>query len=102
MFVRVLRKTSKKSRPYPVRKYIPEENYRKFELLLLTHPEWITQDVYQNESLPTDLKVFDLNNDGRISIQEIEELTHRLFDGNAPGINQEIIQKAITYVFQHQ
>ena len=102
VFVRVLRKTSKKSRPYPVRKYIPEENYRKFELLLLAHPEWITQDVYQNESLPTDLKVFDLNNDGRISIQEIEELTHRLFDGNAPGINQEIIQKAITYVFQHQ
>lgn len=102
MFVRVLRKTSKKSRPYPVRKFIPEENYRKFDLLLESHPEWVSQEIYQNEALPSDLTAFDINKDGRISLLEIETLTHRLFDGNAPGITQETIQKAITYVFQHQ
>lgn len=102
MFVRVLRKTSKKSRPYPVRKYIPEENYRKFDLLLESHPDWITQDIYQKESIPIDLIVFDINKDGRISLVEIETLTHQFFDGKTQGITQDIIQKAVTYVFQHQ
>lgn len=102
MFVRLLRKTSKKSRPYPVRKFIPEENYRKFDLILESHPEWVKQDIYQNEALPAELTIFDINKDGRISLLEIETLTHQLFDGNAAGLSLETIQKAITYVFQHQ
>jgi opacity protein-like surface antigen len=102
LFVRVLRKTSKNSRPYPVRKYIPEANYRAFDKLLELHPEWNLQNVYQKESIPEDLMIFDMNKDGRITLQEIETLTHRLFDGSEKGLTQEKIQKAITYVFQHQ
>lgn len=102
MFVRVLRRTSKKSRPYPVRKYIPEENYRKFEKILVDHPEWIIPEIYATEKMPVDLIVFDLNKDGRIALSEIETMTQKLFDGNAPSMSPEIIQKAITYVFQHQ
>jgi hypothetical protein len=52
--------------------------------------------------MPEDLVVFDLNKDGRIALSEIETMTHKLFDGNAPRMSPEIIQKAITYVFQHQ
>jgi Ca2+-binding EF-hand superfamily protein len=102
MFVKVLRRTSKKSRPYPVRKYIPEENFRKFEKILEIHPEWIVPEIYTTEKMPEDLVVFDLNKDGRIALSEIETMTHKLFDGNAPRMSPEIIQKAITYVFQHQ
>jgi opacity protein-like surface antigen len=102
MFVKVLRRTSKKSRPYPVRKYIPEENFRKFEKILEIHPEWIVPEIYTTEKMPEDLVVFDLNKDGRIALSEIETMTNKLFDGNAPGMSPEIIQKAITYVFQHQ
>ncbi len=102
MFVKVLRRTSKKSRPYPIRKHIPEENFRKFEKILESHPEWILPEIYTAEKMPDDLLVFDLNKDGRIALSEIETMTQKLFDGNAPGMSPEIIQKAITYVFQHQ
>ncbi len=102
MFVRVLRKTSKKSRPYPVRKFIPEENYRKYDLLLEVHPDWIPKEIYHKEAIPNDIVVFDINKDGRISLVEIETLTHQFFDGKTQGVTEAIIQKAITYVFQHQ
>ena len=90
------------SRPYPVRKFIPEENYRKYDLLLEAHPDWITKEIYQKEAIPNDIVVFDINKDGRISLVEIETLTHQFFDGKVQGVTEAIIQKAITYVFQHQ
>ena len=103
LFGSVLRKVHKKSRPYPIRKYIPLENYKRYEDLLLMHPEWEPPVIRAKADLPQELKVFDINNDRKITIAELELYIDDVFDQpNNAKEKLEIYQKAKKYVLEKQ
>lgn len=99
--VRVLRKIHKPSRPYPVRKFIPESNYRKYLELLEENPHWRIQERLEPRQLPAELKAIDTNRDLVLSLAELEDAAHKLFDGKMPELNPEILRQAIRYAFEN-
>lgn len=99
--VKVLRKIHKPSRPYPVRKHIPESNYRKYLELLEEHPEWRQTEILTPRELPAELRAIDTNHDLVLSLRELEEAAHKLFDGSLPELNPEILRQAIRYAFEN-
>ncbi len=103
LFGSVLRKVHKKSRPYPIRKYIPLENYKRYEALLLLHPEWEPPVVRAKSDFPTELRVFDVNNDQKISVAELERYIDDVFNHpNNAKEKLEMYQKAKKYVLEKQ
>lgn len=101
-FVSALRKFSKNSRPYPVKKFIPVQNYERFARLLDEHPEW---RIYHGESsrrLPTEFQPIDLNNDNILSVKELEIAVNKIFDQTPGSLNPEQLNKAIKYAFEIQ
>lgn len=99
--VKVLRRIHKPSRPYPVRKHIPESNYRKYLELLEEHPEWRQSEILTPRELPAELRAIDTNRDLILSLRELEEAAHKLFDGTLPELNPEILRQAIRYAFEN-
>lgn len=103
LFGTVFRKVHKKSRPYPIRKYIPLENYKRYEDLLLMHPEWEPPVIRAKAELPQELKVFDVNNDRKISVAELEAYIDDVFNHpNNAKEKLETYQKAKKYVLEKQ
>ncbi|MFM2285752.1 MAG: hypothetical protein RLZZ543_1249 [Bacteroidota bacterium] len=100
-FVQVLRKVNRNSRPYPVRKYIPETSYQRWNMLLEEHPEWRTTLRSANQQLPAELIPIDSNHDMFISISELEQAANDLFDGRN-NMTKDKLQKAIEYAFRNQ
>jgi hypothetical protein len=100
-FVQVLRKINRNSRPFPVRKYIPKENYQRWMVLLEEHPEWRTRAEISGDKFPSELKIIDSNNDNYISLKELQQATNKLFDGDK-SINEELLNKAMNYAFNEQ
>ena len=100
-FVQVLRKINRNSRPYPIRKYIPKENYIRWIALLEEHPEWRTRAEISGDKFPSELKIIDSNNDHYISLKELQQATNKLFDGDK-SINEELLNKAMNYAFNEQ
>jgi hypothetical protein len=100
-FVQVLRKINRNSRPFPVRKYIPKENYQRWMALLEEHPEWRTRSEISGDKFPIELKIIDSNNDNYISLKELQKATNKLFDGDK-SINEELLNKAMNYAFNEQ
>jgi hypothetical protein len=101
-FVSALRKYNRNSRPFPVKKFIPEENYVKFANMLELHPEWKTVSRVSPRILPAELRLFDLNRDELISMEELQQAAHRLLDGKDKALNSDLLIKAINYAFQDQ
>ena len=103
LFGSVLRKVHKKSRPYPIRKYIPLENYKRYEDLLLLHPEWEPPVIRGKTDLPQEFKVFDFNNDRKISVAELERYIDDVFKNPDNAKEKlEVYQKAKKYVLEKQ
>ena len=103
LFGSVLRKVHKKSRPHPIRKYIPLENYKRYEDLLLVHPEWEPLVIRAKADLPQELKVFDVNNDRKITVAELEHYIDDVFNHpNNAKEKLETYQKAKKYVLEMQ
>lgn len=100
-FVQVLRKINRNSRPYPVRKYIPETSYQRWNALLEEHPEWRTTIRSSNQSIPAELIAIDSNHDHFISLSELEKAANDLFDGRN-NMTKDKLQKAIEYAFRNQ
>jgi hypothetical protein len=100
-FVQVLRKINKNSRPFPIRKYIPKENYQKWAIILEDHPEWRTRSELSIDKFPSELKRVDSNNDNYISLKELQQAANDLFDGNK-NMNEQLLIKAMNYAFQEQ
>ena len=103
LFVQVLRKVHKGSRPYPVRKFIPIENLRLYEALEAMHPEWQAIAGKNDKQIPSDLKGFDRNKDNRISVQELEWYVNDMFihpEGAKDRL--QLLQKAKIYVLEKQ
>ncbi|HPH81535.1 MAG TPA: hypothetical protein PL185_03135 [Flavobacteriales bacterium] len=100
-FVQVLRKINRNSRPYPVRKYIPESNIQRWNQLLEEHPEWRTVNYGKSSEMPEEIRVVDANHDQFISLKELEKAANDLFDGKK-GITREILEKAMIYAFGDQ
>ncbi len=100
-FVQVLRKINRNSRPFPVRKYIPKENYQRWIALLEEHPEWRSRSEISGEKFPSELKIIDSNNDHYISLKELQQAANKLFDGDN-SINEELLIKAMNYAFNEQ
>jgi hypothetical protein len=100
-FVQILRKINRNSRPFPVRKYIPKENYQRWMALLEQHPEWRTRSEISGDKFPSELKIIDSNNDHYISLKELQQATNKLFDGDK-SINEELLNKAMNYAFNEQ
>lgn len=100
-FVQVLRKINRNSRPYPVRKYIPESNYQRWNLLLEEHPDWRVVSYGKSSEMPEDIRVVDANHDQFISMKELEKAANDLFDGKK-GITREILEKAMNYALGDQ
>jgi hypothetical protein len=100
-FVQVLRKINRNSRPFPVRKYIPKENYQRWMALLEEHPEWRTRSEISEDKFPIELKIIDSNNDHYISLKELQQASNKLFDGDK-SINEELLNKAMNYAFNEQ
>ncbi|MFN5371244.1 MAG: hypothetical protein ACK5B6_07255, partial [Bacteroidia bacterium] len=63
LFVQVLRKVHKGSRPYPVRKHIPIETIKLYEELEMQHPEWKPIGGGNDKRIPAEMRIFDRNND---------------------------------------
>ena len=103
LFVQVLRKVHKGSRPYPVRKFIPIENLRLYEALEAMHPEWQAIAGKNDKQIPSDLKGFDRNKDNRISVQELEWYVNDMFI-HPEGAKErlQLLQKAKIYVLEKQ
>jgi hypothetical protein len=100
-FVQVLRKINRNSRPFPVRKYIPKENYQRWMALLEEHPDWRTRAEISGDKFPSELKIIDSNNDHYISLKELQQASNKLFDGDK-SINEELLNKAMNYAFNEQ
>ena len=100
-FVQVLRKINRNSRPFPIRKYIPKENYIRWIALLEEHPEWRTRSEIIEDKFPSELKIIDSNNDHYISLKELQQATNKLFDGDK-SINEELLNQAMNYAFNEQ
>jgi hypothetical protein len=103
LFVQVLRKVHKGSRPYPVRKYIPIESLKRYEELEALHPEWKPIGGGLNKSIPTELRSFDRNKDHRISVYELEWFLNDIFlhpEGAKEKL--DLLQKAKIYVLEKQ
>ena len=101
-FVNVLRKYNKNSRPFPVKKFIPKDNYVKFANMLELHPEWKTISSVSPQILPVELRLFDLNHDELITMEELQLAAHRLLDGKDKALSSELLIMAINYAFQDQ
>jgi hypothetical protein len=101
-FKNSLRRISRNSRPYPVRKFIPETNYKKWNQLLELHPEWRRKEQLSSSPFPQELKVIDKNGDSFISNTELEDAVNSLFDIKDERLNLEILRKAIDYAFRNQ
>ena len=100
-FVQVLRRINRNSRPFPVRKYIPKENYQHWIALLEEHPEWRTRSEISGDNFPSELRKIDSNNDHYISLKELQQATNKLFDGDN-SVNEELLYKAMNYAFNEQ
>ncbi len=100
-FVQVLRKINRNSRPYPVKKYMSEENLKQWNILLEVHPEWRVRVKNEALKFPLEFQKIDSNNDQFISISELEKAANDLFEGKN-GITVELFQKAMTYAFRDQ
>ena len=101
-FVGTLRKNNKNSRPFPVKKYIPTSAYLRWAEILENNPEWVRQRAIVPSSLPDEYKVFDLNQDGFLSLSEMEQSVNDIFDNRKSGVNEALIRKAIEYAFRNQ
>lgn len=101
MFVRILRKVHKGSRPYPIRKHIPEGNYKKYAKLAEAHPEWKQQVPLSPAQLPAEFQSLDMDRDGVLSMRELELCTHLMFEGLRPDLNPERIRLALKYAFEN-
>jgi len=103
LFVQVLRKVHKGSRPYPVRKYIPIESLKRYEELEALHPEWKPIGGGLDKSIPAELRGFDRNKDNRISVYELEWFLNAIFlhpEGAREKL--DLLQQAKIYVLEKQ
>ena len=100
-FVQVLRNINRNSRPFPIRNYIPKENYQRWITLLEEHPEWRSRFDIDGDKFPKELSSIDSNNDHYISIDELKQAANDLFDGNK-NMNEQLLIKAMNYAFQEQ
>ncbi len=100
-FVQVLRKINRNSRPYPIRKFIPESSYQKWTVLLEEHPDWRTRSAEGMAEFPSELRRIDLNKDSFISLNELEQAVNDLFDSKN-GMTRELLTKAMQYAFRDQ
>jgi len=101
-FKNSLRRVNRNSRPYPVKKYIPQANYKAWNQLLELHPEWRSKEQHIATPFPAEFKAIDKNGDSFISNLELEDAVNSLFDNKDARINLETIRKAIEYAFWHQ
>jgi hypothetical protein len=103
LFVQVLRKVHKGSRPFPVRKYIPIETLKLYEELESLHPEWKPIGGGNDKRIPAELRNFDRNNNNRISVHELEWFLNDIFlhpEGAKERL--DLLQKAKIYVLEKQ
>ncbi len=103
LFVQVLRKVHKGSRPYPVRKFIPIENIKRYEELEALHPEWKSISAGNDKGIPKELSSFDRNKDNHIRVDELEWYLNDIFlhpEGAKERL--ELLQKAKIYVLEKQ
>ena len=103
LFVQVLRKVHKGSRPFPVRKYISIETLKLYEELEILHPEWKPIGVGNDKRIPAELRNFDRNNNNRISVHELEWYLNDIFlhpEGAKERL--DLLQKAKIYVLEKQ
>lgn len=101
-FFVALRLYDKNVRPFPVKKYIPQENYERYNRLLEQHPEWRMLSATGTLLIPSELQPLDLNKDQFLSIEELEKALHRMFDGKDPRMTPELFQQALYYAFEVQ
>lgn len=101
-FVKTLRKISKNSRPYPVKKYIPKQNYMKWNKILESNPDWQLARINGALKIPKDIKFLDKNKDNFLSIKELEGAVDDFYDNKKSRVNQEILRKAIEHAFRNQ
>lgn len=103
LFVQVLRKVHKRSRPFPVRKYISIETIKLYEELEIQHPEWKPIGVGSDKRIPVELRIFDRNNNNLISVYELEWFLNDIFlkpEGAKERL--DLLQKAKIYVLEKQ
>jgi len=96
----ILRKVSRQSRPYPIKRFIPQENFLKWAQMLDEHPSW-RPILVSKEQLPAELKIFDSDDNGVISLTELLNASDLLFEGDA-SMNTDLYFKACEYVFRTQ
>lgn len=101
-FVRTLRKINKNSRPYPVRKYIPKQNYIVWNKILESHPDWQLARLTSAQKMPKEIKFLDKNRDNFLSIEELEEAIDDFYDNKRSKVSEEILRKAIEHAFRNQ
>jgi len=98
--VEVLRKVNRNSRPYPVKRFISQENFIVYAEMLEENPSW-RPILVSKDQLPQELRIFDKDNNGIISLTELIDASDLLFSGN-PSMSRELYFKACEYVFRTQ
>lgn len=99
LFTATLRAQNKNSRPYQVKKHIPDSRFETFARMLEKNPEW--QIIHpQKVALPEELRPFDFDKNGQITMSELDRAFHAMFDGTNRAITPELFSKAIRHVFE--
>ena len=101
-FTQPLRKVYKNCRPYPVKKFIPPENYEVYARMLEKNPDWRIVQTNKTNEIPQEFRNIDRNNDQIISLSELHFELNRIFYGKPGALSMEAFHEAIRYAFEKQ